>query len=63
MFSWLKWFFWDKRRCEHAHGTYRLEDLGRTKVLWCDDCGAALEVNGIKFEKKALVFKTEREHN
>lgn len=52
MFSYLKWLLWDKYRCPHTHASYRLEDLGRTKVLWCDMCGAALEVNGKVFLKR-----------
>lgn len=44
LFTWLKWWFWETRRCEHNRGPGVLVDLGRRKAWHCTKCGKCLEL-------------------
>ncbi len=41
--SWLKWYFWDSRRCEHVPGDWAMIDLGRHKIKHCIKCGRCVD--------------------
>jgi len=38
-FGWLKWLFWDSRRCEHEPGEWRMREMGMGKIRHCKKCG------------------------
>lgn len=44
MLKWLKWFFWDCRRCQHDEGGWHMRDLGMSKARHCRKCGKCLEL-------------------
>lgn len=43
MFSWLKWFFWTTRRCNHVAGQWIMINMGMGQMKRCVKCGKAVE--------------------
>lgn len=41
--SWIKWYFWTVRRCQHERGPGQIVDLGMAKVWRCSKCSKVLE--------------------
>lgn len=40
---WVKWFFWDSRRCEHEeHREWIYVNCGMNKAMYCKKCGKLL---------------------
>lgn len=44
MISWLRWFLWECRVCQHVPSLPILRDLGRGKGTYCLRCGKWLEL-------------------
>lgn len=42
--GWLKWFFYDSRRCEHVPGGWKMLHFGMQKIKHCKKCGKCLEI-------------------
>lgn len=40
---WLKWWFWETRRCDHERGDGMLVNLGLNKAWHCRKCGKCME--------------------
>jgi hypothetical protein len=38
-FRWLKWMFYDTRRCLHESGEARYVNCGMNKAWYCKKCG------------------------
>ena len=41
---WLKWWFWETRRCSHERDSGKLIDMGMSKAWHCRKCGKCLEM-------------------
>ena len=41
---WIKWFFWECRRCDHVSDQGTLINMGMGKVWHCKKCGKCLEI-------------------
>lgn len=37
--KWIKWYFYDRVKCEHEPGEWRLYNMGHGKVQHCKKCG------------------------
>lgn len=44
MFKWLKWWFFETRRCEHIAGNWTMRDCGMGKARHCIKCGKCLDL-------------------
>jgi len=42
MLSWLKWWLWDSRRCQHVPGEWTMRDFGMGKSQHCKKCGKCM---------------------
>jgi hypothetical protein len=44
MLKWLKWWFWDARRCEHEPGEWKMIEMGCRKIKHCTKCGKCVDL-------------------
>jgi len=37
--GWLKWWFFETKKCDHIPGQWHMIELGMGKARWCKKCG------------------------
>lgn len=44
LIGWIRWWFWETRKCRHEASHWVLVDIGRKKIRYCDSCGKCLQI-------------------
>ena len=44
MFSWLKWWFIETKRCKHEPGNWVMREGGMGKAQYCTKCNKCLKL-------------------
>ena len=42
--EWIKWFFWDCRKCNHEAGEWKHIEAGMRKIRHCKKCGKCVDL-------------------